>query len=215
MGEEGTVRTLISTLVVLGFGGLAGFVLWWLAIRPRLPLRDRIAGLLQLVAVYTLLQGLLSSSGVFKVFGILQQGLTSPDPLIFLRANFWMFAGVFFALGLSLHPDTVATPLRMLLGVPVLVGLSLIVMAYALVHFLAIVPIAYFAYVVTSVPVDAILNATSDVEITIGGAAVRIQGLVAQNEAAIRNFVVALPAFTVSLVLKMWPMVRRGAPATK
>lgn len=204
------MRTLVSLLAVLGMGGLAVFVLWFLAVRPRLPLRDRIAGLLQLVAVYTLLQGLLSSSGVFKVFAILQQGLTSPDPLVFLRANHWMFAGIFSALGLSFHPDTLATPFRFLLGVPVLVGLSLIVMVYAVVHFLVIVPIAYFAYLVTSVPVDAILNATSDVEITIGEAAVRIQALVAQNESAIRNFAVALPAFAVSLVLKMWPLLRRG-----
>jgi len=204
------VRTLVSTLVVLGFGGLAASVLWWLAIRPRLPLRDRIAGLLQLVAVYTLLLGLLSSSGVFKVLDTLQRELTSPDPLRFLSANFFMFAGIFSALAVALRPDTLATGLRFLLGIPVLVGLTLVVCFYALVHFLAIVPIAYFAYVVTSVPVDAILNATADAEITIGGDAVRIKALVAQNEAAIRNFAVALPAFAVSLVLKIWPLLRRG-----
>ena len=106
------MRALVSLLAVLGLGGLAAFALWFLAIRPRLPLCDRIAGLLQLVAVYTLLLGLLASSGVFKAFGILQQGLTSPDPLLFLRANFWMFAGIFSALGLSFHPDTLATPFR-------------------------------------------------------------------------------------------------------
>ena len=204
------MRTLVSTLVVLGFGGLAAFVLWWLAIRPRLPLRDRIAGLLQLVAVYTLLLGLLSSSGVFKVLDTLQRDLTSPDPLRFLSANCVMFAGILITLGVALRPDTLASELRMWLGAPVLLGLALVVLVYGLVHFLAIVPIAYFAYVVTSVPVDAILTAAADAEVSFGGHAVRIKPLVAQNEAAIRNFAVALPAFAVSLVLKIWPLLRRG-----
>jgi hypothetical protein len=209
------MRTLVSILAVLGLGGLAAFVLWWLAIRPHLPLRDRIAGLLQLVAVYTLLLGLLSSSGVFKILDTLQRDLTSPDPLLFLRANCVMFAGIFAALAVALRPETLAWDLRMWLGAPVLLGFALVGFVYSVVHFLAVAPIAYFAYVVTSVPVDAILNAAADTEIRFGDNAVRIKGLVTQNEAAIRNFAVALPAFAVSLVLKMWPLLRRGAPAAK
>jgi hypothetical protein len=118
-------------------------------------------------------------------------------------------------LAVALRPETLAWDLRMWLGAPVLLGLALVGFVYSFVHFLAVAPIAYFAYVVTSVPVDAILNAAADTEIRFGDNAVRIKGLVTQNEAAIRNFAVALPAFAVSLVLKMWPLLRRGAPAAK
>jgi len=85
------MRVLASILTVLVYMGLVAFVLWLIAIRPRLPMRDKIAGLLQLVAVYTLLLGLLSSSGVFKEFDGLQRNLTSPDPLVFLQGNLAIF----------------------------------------------------------------------------------------------------------------------------
>jgi hypothetical protein len=201
---------LASVLVVLGYIGLLAFVLWSLAIRPRLPLKDKISGLLQLLAVYTLILGLLSTSGVFTVFGTLQRELSSPDPLLFLRANLFMFAGIFGAMAVALDPSTQSV--HVWIALPVLLVLGLLLFVYAVVHFFVIVPLAYFAYLITSVPVDAILNARSDVEIAIGTESVRIKALVLKNEAAIRNFAVGIPAFVVSLLLKIWPLVRRERP---
>ena len=83
---------------------------------------------------------------------------------------------------------------------------------YMIIHFLAIVPLAYFAYLITSVPIDAILNASTDIEITIGVETVRIKELVMQNEVAMRNFAVGIPAFVVSLVLKIWPLMHSKRP---
>ena len=96
-----------------------------------------------------------------------------------------------------------------LLGFPVLLAQALGLFAYAIIHFLAIAPIAYFAYLVTSVPVDAILNSGSDIEIGSGVETVCIKALVVQSETAIRNWAVALPAFAVSLFLKIWPLLKR------
>ncbi|MBZ5535762.1 MAG: hypothetical protein LAO31_07395 [Acidobacteriia bacterium] len=209
------MRALVSILTVVLYMGLVAFVLWLIAIRPRLPVRDKIAGLLKLVAVYTLLFGLLSSSGVFKEFDGLQRELTSPDPLIFLRGNLSMFIILFGSMSVALDPNSKSSELRQLLGTPVLIAESLGLFAYAIIHFLAIAPIAYFAYLVTSVPIDAILNSGSDIEIRHGVEAIRIKALVVQNETAIRNFAVALPAFAVSLLLNIWPLLRRGGHAPK
>ena len=202
---------LVSILVVLGYIGLVALVLWLLAVRPRLPLRDRISGLLQLLAVYTFIIGLLSASGAFKAFVTLQQELTSPDPLVFLRANLHVFMGIFSAMAVALDPATSSAATW--IALPVIVVLELLVFVYAVVHFFVIVPLAYFAYLITSVPVDAILNAPSDVEITIGTEIVHIKGLVCENQAALRNFAVGIPAFVVSLLLKIWPLVRRVQPS--
>jgi hypothetical protein len=121
-----------------------------------------------------------------------------------------MFAGIFGAMAVALDPSTQSV--HVWIALPVLLVLGLLLFVYAVVHFFVIVPLAYFAYLITSVPVDAILNARSDVEIAIGTESVRIKALVLKNEAAIRNFAVGIPAFVVSLLLKIWPLVRRERP---
>lgn len=204
------MRALVSILVVLGYIGLFAFVLWFLAIRPHLPLKDKIPGLLQLLAAYTVIQGLLSASGVFTAFPSLHRELTSPDPLVFLRANLNMFVVIFSALSVALDLSTLSV--HTWIALPVLLVLVLILLPYAVIHFFAIVPLVYFAYLITSAPVDAILNAPSDVEIAIGAESAHIKALVLSNEVAIRNFAVSIPSFVVALLLKIWPLVRRERP---
>lgn len=201
------MRTLVSVLVVLGYIALVALVLWFLAIRPRLPLKDKVSGLLQLLAVYTFILGMLSASGVFADLRTLQKELTSPDPLVFLRANLIMFSGLFGAMSVALDPSTWSVITWITL--PLLLVLELVLFLYAVVHFFAIVPLAYFAYLIASVPVDAILNAPSDVEISVGPESVRIKALVLKSEVALRNFAVGIPAFVVSLLLKASPLVRQ------
>jgi hypothetical protein len=196
---------------VFGYAGLLAFVLWFLAVRPRLPLRERISGLLQLLAVYTFIVGLLSASGAFASLASLQRELASPDPLVFLRANLVAFAGLFAALAVALDPGALSA--QTFIAVPVVILLELLLFVYAVVHFFVIVPLAYFAYFLASVPVDAILNAPSDVEIQFGKDSVAIKTLVQKNEVALRNFAVGIPAFMVSLFLKLWPLVRRAQPS--
>jgi hypothetical protein len=53
----------------------------------------------------------------------------------------------------------------------VMAVLFVILFVYAAIHFLVIVPLVYFAYLITSVLMDAVLNAHSVVQITIGGTA--------------------------------------------
>jgi hypothetical protein len=203
------VKTLAYIVIVFVFAGLVLLVLWILAIRPRQDVKVKVAGLLQLVAAYTLILGLLSGAGVFEAFDELQRELTSPDPLVFLAANFHAFSIIFGAMAVALDPNTASSTPRFFLGLPVLLFQALLLLAYAFVHFIAIVPIAYFGYLVTSVPIDAIMNSGSDIGFTRGADMIRIKQLVSQNETAIRNFAVALPAFVTSFVLKIGPLFLR------
>ena len=204
------MKILVYVLTILVYAGLVALVIWALAVRSRMPVKDKIAGLLQLVATYTFILGLLSSSGVFKVFDKLQLNLTSPNPLVFLSANTLLFSILFGGMVVALDPSTNSSELRFLLGLPILFAEALLLFAYAVIHFLVIVPIAYFGYLATSVPIDAILNSGSDIEFAMDGNVMRIKELISQNEAAVRNFAVSLPAFATSLVLKIWPLLRRG-----
>lgn len=210
------MRTLAYVLTVLFYLAAIAYVVWLLRIRLRHQVKDLLSGALQLVALYTLILGFLSTAGVFGPFDWLQRGLTSQDPLRFLAANFHAFALLFGGLGVALNPHTASSPAVFLLGLPVLLAGALLLFAYAIIHFLVVVPIAYFGYLLTSVPVDAILNSAGDVQFAAGGRAIQIKELVRQNEVAIRNFMVALPAFMTSLILKVAPLLRRRrGPAEK
>jgi hypothetical protein len=166
---------------------------------------DKLAGLFQLIAIYTALLGLLSGFGLFDAFHEIELEVTSSDPLRFVRGNAFIFMFLFGALAVALDPNNVQ-----LIQIPAVLASALAVFGYAIIHVVVIAPLAYFAYLATSAPIDAILNAGSDVEMTIGEKTIHIKALVAQYEFAIRNFAVAVPAFTVSFFLKLWPLLRRG-----
>jgi hypothetical protein len=200
---------LATTSVVLGYIGLLTFVLWFLVTRPGLPLKEKISSLLQLLAVYTFILGLLSASGVFSAFGSMQRDLISADPLLFLRGNFAIFTVLFGAAAVALDPNT-----QSWVSILVTLVLSLFLFFYAVIHFFVIVPLGYFAYLISSVPVDAVLNAHSEVQITIGSESVSIKSMVLKNETAIRNFAVGIPASMVSLLLKIWSLLRSEQPHT-
>ena len=124
--------------------------------------------------------------------------------MLFLIGNLDIFVVLFSAMSVALNPNTIS-----LIALPVLLVLTLFLIMYALIHFLVIVPLAYFAYLITSVRVEAILNASSDVKIEIGPDTVRIKALILKKEVHIRNFAVGIPTYVVSLMLKIWPLVIR------
>src|SRR5262245_61962681 len=169
------MRLLVSGFVVLLYLGLLISVAWFIARRPGVRLTDKVSGLLQLLALYTFMLSLLSASGVFAGVGTLQRELASSDPLRFVRANAAMFAGLSGAMAVALHPGALSG--YSVFTVPVLIVLELLLFMYAVVHFCVIAPMAYFAYVLTSVPVDAILRAPSDITFTFGKESVSIQAL--------------------------------------
>jgi hypothetical protein len=201
-------RIIAYGVTVAVYLTLAGFTLWFVATRLSGRLTDKVAALLALIGVYTLIVGLLSALGIFKQFAWVLADLTSPNPLRFARGNFMAFAIMFGAMSVALDPATASSGLVFLLRMPPLLALGLLFFAYALVHFLVVVPVTYFAYLLTSQPIDAVLAASSDFGISADGQAIRIKALVEENAPAIRNFAVALPAFALSVILKILPLIR-------
>jgi hypothetical protein len=107
-----------------------------------------------------------------------------------------------------------------LLELPVLLAMSLLLIVYTIIHCLVVVPIAYFGYLVTSIPINAILNSSVDVQFLKGERTISVTALLQQNEVAIRNFAAGLPAFAISAVLKIAPLIvypepGRVAPAVR
>jgi hypothetical protein len=201
-------RILAYALTVAVYVALAGVNLWLIANRLSGRLTDKVAGLLLLIGAYALVLGLLSALGIFKEFAWLQADLTSPDPGRFLMGNLLAVAIMFKAMFIALDPATASSGLVFLLRIPLLLALALVLFAYALVHLLVVVPVTYFAYLVTSQPIDAVLAAPSEVEFRAGRRAIRIKALVEENAPALRNFAVALPAFALSVILKILPLLQ-------
>lgn len=197
-------------ILVFMYGCSLALSIWFFLVRSRGKISDRLAVFLQIVAGYTMLLGLFSTAGVLDSLVGLERDLTSSNPLKFLRGNLVAFAALFSAVAVGLDPSTGASAARFLTTVPVLLGLLVLLAVYAVFHFLVVVPIAYLGYVITGIPIDAILRAqpSADVTVTFGVSELRIKTLVEQNELPLRNFAVALPAFVLSLVLKMGPFLR-------
>ena len=95
---------------------------------------------------------------------------------------------------------------------PFLIFLSIILIAYTFIHLLVIVPITYFGYLITSIPIDAVLNSTQDVIVKANNdVIINIKDLIKDNEVTIRNFAVGLPAFAISVIFKLVPLLRKRA----
>jgi hypothetical protein len=204
-------KTLLYLTVVITYVLLLTFIVWLVGIRPRRPLRDRIAGLLQIVAAYAFTLGVLKAGGILEAFPDLSRGLTSNDLAVFLGSNFHAFGILFTALWVALSPTTTSSAAAFLLRLPVLIGLSVILVAYGVLHFLVVVPVAYVGYLITSVPIDAILHSARDATIENGKYLLEIKRTVVTHEVELRNFAVAVPAFVLGVVLKMLPLLKPGS----
>ncbi len=185
---------------------------WLLRSRLRLPLARVATSLLQMVAIYTLLLGFFLQAGVLDALPTLRDELTSTDPAAFLAGNLTAFAVLSSALAIALDPSTSSSIPRFLLSTPVLLALVVVFFVYALVHFLVVVPVSYFGFLITSVPIDAILYSGAERVISInGGESLRIREIVDANEASLRRFAVALPAFVMFMIVKALSAVKGRA----
>jgi hypothetical protein len=206
------MKTLVSGVVWLLYVTVVFFVLK----RRQKSLSDRIGGLLQILTIYSTVVLLLSKAGVFDSLKGLEGDLTASNPLQFMRGNLVAFTTIFSGLFVALDPWTSASTLRLVLTAPMLIGMLLLVFAYAVFHVLIVVPVSYFGYLVTGVPIEAILAARgSEVSITYGKSHLLIADLVRQNEFVLRHFAVGLPATVLTSGLKLWPLIfsdRSGGP---
>lgn len=200
------MKIFIYIMVIVSYVGLASLSAWLFIIRPQKPVKERIDGLLKLIAVYTFLMGLCVKAGLFGSYEWLARDLTASDPVVFLAGNFYLFSIFGHTAGMALSPSA---SIGYIIKMPFLIFLSIILIAYTFIHLLVIVPITYFGYFITSIPIDAIPNSTQDVIVKANDVTINIKDLIKDNEVTIRNFAVGLPAFVISVMFKLVPLLRK------
>ncbi len=190
------------------FSALLLFNIWFFLIWPKRALAEKVATILQIVAVYTFTLGVLDKVGVLSEFKFLAVELTSPDLSMFLAANFAVVAIGFQAMALAMMPaKTTLTPM-VVLHAPVLILLMPFALLSTLVYFLIVMPWAYVAQVLISIPIDALLNTSGDYCITahVPGepdSQFCIKAAVEADTFAVKNFLIAIPALAIAFGLKV------------
>ena len=213
---------LMPILVVLVYLGLLTLGIWIFFIKEQGSLKEKLEFPLQVLTVYTLAFGFLSTSDILKDFTNLTEDMTSPNIFKFMTSNILflaLFIGCFAAM---IDPDktiksqeikekTSMKPLSLFMElvrffeiftilIPI-VGV-LIMIVYIVFHIMVIMPISYIAYVIVSYPIREIQTSGHDIEMSCGTQDVSIKGIFSQeNEVAMRNFLIAIPAVILQVVL--------------
>jgi hypothetical protein len=195
----------MKILVPTVFVGLLGLNAWLFLIRPKKPWTERISFVFQLVGIYTLALGVLAQTDIFKGIGGIGSEMTSPNLLEFAAGNL-AFLGiilVIFSYALSSKPGFLESVMLLLFYTPTL-------LAYAVFHLMIIMPLAYIPYVIASVPIDAILQSTTDFTLSRGGSSFQMKAFVAENAVSLKSFLVAVPALVLAVSSKMLTLYKRN-----
>jgi len=184
------------------------FNIWIFFIAPKRALSERLATVLQFVAVYTFCFGVVAKVGVLPALGGIDLDLTSPNVFSFVSANLQLAAIAAGGLGIAMDPaKTGLTASLMVQGVFLLL-LAPVVLAGLLAYVVFVLPWAYLAYVFVSIPVDAILTAGRDICITTtvpghSESSYCVKQAMEANTVAFKNFLVAVPAVALAFGLKV------------
>ena len=196
-------------LIVVLFVALLTANIWVFLIKPRKPWPEKIALVLQIVGVYTFAFGILAQTKIFEKFGTLAQNMTSPNLLEFMAGNFHFLAIFFSTLAVALEPTKVAYGPLYFLGMIVLLVFAVLGFVYAAIHILVIMPLSYIAYLLASVPFNAVVTSASDIAISVGDDTVSIKAVVSSNSVSVKNFLIAIPALATALAGKIFFVLRR------
>jgi hypothetical protein len=122
---------------------------------------------LEILTVYTIAFGFLSTTDILKDFGSITEDMTDPNVFKFTLGNFVFLAIVFSAVATALSPRKTSFnwfyPFEMI----IIIVLAMIAFAYAIFHVLVVIPISYIAYAMVSVPIRAIQTSADDEGISI------------------------------------------------
>ena len=194
-------------LVVLVYLGLLALNIWIFLVRAHGNWPEKAGILLQVLTLYTFAFGFLSKTDLLKDFGNITEEMTSPNLYEFLRGNFAFLTILFSSIKVALTPEKTGYSWFYLLEMPLVMVCGLAVFVYAVFHLVVIVPIAYLAYVIVSVPIRSIQASADDVAISIGDKTVTktvsIKDIISSNVVPLRNFLIGIPAIALSMILRI------------
>lgn len=194
-------------ITIMLFSLLLAFNIWLFLIWPKRAFSERLATVLQIVAVYTFGIGVLAQIGVLPVLESLAYDLTSPDLFRFLRGNSNIAVIGFQGLVVALEPSKTAFSATVALESLFLLLLTPIALLGFIAYVIFVMPWAYLAYVFISIPVDAILTSGVDQCLTISSpnaadSTYCFKEAVQANTVGFKNFLIALPAVAIAFGLK-------------
>jgi hypothetical protein len=195
-------REATKTLVIaILYAVVLAFDVWLFLFLPGGELDARIGFFLQILGLYAIGTGLLEQAGILGAFKQSADELTSRNLRTFLAANL-TFGGVLLLLASSAVRGVLyAREWYALLVAPVLIVATPVLLLLCFAYLIAVVPIAYLAYLLASVFLVG-LSASSPEQITVARGEERLQlgELMAEHLPKVRTFLVGAPTIVLSVL---------------
>ncbi len=171
------------------------------------PWSSRLGFALQVLAVYGISFGFVQKADALKGLPALDE-MTSPNLLKFVRgnANFLSMLNSLAWVGLGPRVRGASQGLGAL-GVALVLCAIPMVLVYCVLHVLLIMPLAYLGYLFSSAIVESVAGSADDAEWTETQrgqvvADIRLRSAFADNRAAMKSFLIGIPATMVGMILK-------------
>lgn len=171
------------------------------------PWINRLGFVLQLLAVYGIGIGFVQKSDALKGFPALDE-MTSSHPLKFVRGNA-VFLGMLSSLaGVAFGARSRASSRALgLLGQGFVLCAFPVLLVYFILHIVILMPFAYLGYLFSSAVVESVAGSTDDAEWSASEgdqvvARLGLRAAIANNRAAMKSFLIGIPATMLGLILK-------------
>lgn len=197
-------KTLAVAIVYLA---MLAFDVWLFLFLPSGDLDARIAFCLQVLGLYAIFVGLLETLGILDALKRSADDLTSPELRTFLAANLTFAATLMLVASRAVRGVLYARQWYALLIAPVLILATPLILVLVIAYFIAVVPLAYIAYLIASVFLVG-LSAADPEEITVsqGDERLELGATISKHLTKLRSFLVGVPTIVLSVLSS-------GAPA--
>jgi hypothetical protein len=181
--------------------------LWFFLLLPAGPWERKLGFLLQVLGIYAIGLGLLERVGILAVFKSSEEELTSPNLRNFVASNMMLSASVFLLASKAFRGVLYSTESYALLAVPVVFVAAPAVVLVNVAYLLAVVPIAYLAYLPVSIALVGLSHAGPErLSLARGKERYDLDTEVVKHLPALKSFLVGIPAFVVSFATAAWPL---------
>jgi hypothetical protein len=204
-------RTWPIRWIVLVYVLLLALNVWLLWFLPDAPASEKASFVLTLVGFYSLALNFSKGSGLVQSFPSWLEDMTSPSLRDFAAGSFRVLSVVFAMASLFVRgfPPPILSPLG-ILGALAALPLAFVVVAVTFVtgfaYLIVIVPLAYVAYLLASLVVDAVESAPGEVSLDSDEGHLAVKGAVRNHKAELKTLVVGVPATVLGIGTTAWSL---------
>jgi hypothetical protein len=196
-----------TLLVALCFLCVLAADLWFFLLLPTGPWEKKVAFLLQALGIYAIGMGLAERVGILDAFKSSEGELTSPNLREFVASNMALSATLLVVASRAVRGVLYSTESYAWLALPLVLVAVPALLLMDLLYMLAIVPIAYLAYLPISIALVGLTHATPEKPSVVRGAETYdVDAQVVKHLPALKSLLVGIPAFAVSFATAGWPL---------